>query len=212
MALDFLSLIPTVAAAYSALKSSKPTAAENAQMQELANERYYQQQAADPNSQLMKAYANANRDQLDREYAGSITDLINQNRRQTALGRQPLFDPERGDQQIYRAQQLGYQANADKARAMAQQTIAGLAQGSGNLASGYGGTVANAQKRQTQQSYLPVNLANAGTSIFDAIQRGSAATPDIAWQSPRFSGTPTAATSTPYIQSDYNTNPNMGYA
>lgn len=205
MALDFLTLVPTVASLYSAYKSSQPTAAEQAQAQALANQQYYQQQEADPNSTLMQGYTNANKDMLDRQFAGTINDLVNANRRQTLLGRQPLFDPERGDQQILRAQNLGFQQNADIARQQAGQTIAGLASGSGSLASGYGNTVANAQKRQTQQNYLPVNEANAGTSILSSLfnkpqptaaapaAQGAtpAATPEF--QSPRFSGgyTPT---------------------
>lgn len=188
MALDFLSLIPTVASAYAAYKSSQPTAAERAQTQSLADQRTYQQALADPNSALMKSYASSNRDMLDRDFAASIQTLINQNRRQTLLGRQPLFDPERGDQQILRAQNLGFEQNADRARQMATQTLQGLASGSGSLASGYGNTVGNAQKRQTQQNYLLPNLATAGASIYDALKRQPQQADPGALLSPRVAG------------------------
>lgn len=169
MALDFLSLVPTVASLYGAYKSSQPTAAEKAQSQELANQQYYQQQLADPNSTLMQAYTSSNKDMLDRQFAGSINDLVNNNRRLTSMGRTPLFDPERGDQQILRAQEMGYQQNADTARQQAGQTIAGLASGSGSLATGYGNTVANAQKRQTQSSLLPTTALQGGASILSSL-------------------------------------------
>lgn len=206
MALDFLQLIPTVAAAYGAYKASQPTKAEGMQAQQLANQQYYQEQLADPNSQLMTAYANSERDRLDRTYAGSINDLITQNRRQTNMGRTPLFDAERGDQQIYRAQQLGYQQNADKSKELARQTISGLATGAGTSATGYGNAVANQQKRQTQEAYLPVNMANAGVSIYDAIRKQGGI------QSPRLAGASTSMPSSSGMQADYNMNPQASYA
>lgn len=196
MALDFLSLVPAVASLYGAYKSSQPTAAEKSQEQALANQQYYQQQLADPNSTLMQQYAASNRDLLDRQFAGSINDLVNQNRRLTGLGRTPLFDPERGDQQILRAQQLGFQQNADTARQQAGQTIAGLASGSGSLASGYGNTVANAQKRQTQQNLFPTAAAQGGASILQSLfnkpqQAAPTPSPDTL-MSPRYAGQPAA--------------------
>lgn len=192
MALDFLSLIPTVASLYSAYKGSQPTAAEQAQSQQLANEQYYQQQLADPNSTLMQGYTNANKDLLDRQFAGSINDLVNQNRRLTAMGRTPLFDPERGDQQILRAQNLGFQQNADTARQQAGTTIQGLATGAGSLATGYGTTVANAQKRQTQQNLFPTAAAQGGSSILQSLfnkpQQPVATVDPNTMTSPRYAG------------------------
>lgn len=205
MALDFLSLVPAVASLYSAYKSSQPTAAETAQAQALANQQYYQQQAADPNSALMTGYTNANKSMLDNQFSGTINDLVNSNRRLVTNGQKPLFDAERGDQQILRAENLGYQQNADLARQQASSTITGLASGAGSLATGYGNSVANAQKRQTQQNFLPVNEANAGTSILSSLfnkpqpaaaapaAQAPTAAPTPAFQSPRMSGgyTPT---------------------
>lgn len=193
MALDFLSLVPAVASLYGAYKSSQPTAAEKAQDQALANQQYYQQQLADPNSTLMQGYTNANKDLLDRQFAGSINDLVNQNRRQTAMGRQPLFDPERGDQQILRAQSIGFQQNADQARENARRTITDLASGSGQLATGYGNTVANAQKRQTQQDLLPTTALQSGSTILQSLFNKPQATPSTdTFMSPRYAGQPAA--------------------
>lgn len=189
MALDFLSLVPAVASLYGAYKSSQPTAAETAQAQELANQKYYLQQE-DPSSPLMQSYTNANKALLDRQFSSTINDLVTANRRETLHGHQPLFDPERGDQQVLRAYNMGYANNADIARQQAGQTISGLASGSSSLASGYGGTVGNAQKRQTQQNYLPINTANAGTSIISSLfnKPQTAAAPTPEFQSPRLSG------------------------
>jgi hypothetical protein len=190
MALDFLSLLPSVASLYAAYKSSQPTQAEQMQMQDLSNQQYYAGQAADPNSPLMHAYTNANKSYLDSQYAGNINDLVNANRRETSLGRQPILDPERGAQTIYRAQQLGYQQNANTAQNEARTTLQNLSGTAGQGAQAVGGfyhpAVADQQTRQVQSGQLPVSTVQAGTNILQQLFGSGGSNNSI--QSPRTAG------------------------
>lgn len=180
-----LPFIPTLVGAITARQTLKPTEAENTQANLLRQQLAYQQAAADPNSPLMKRYQAAENDRLNRNYAKSIQGLLDQHRRQVKLGRTPLFDQERGDEQIWRAGQMGYTENADTARDNARQTILGLATGAGNGATGVGSMVPQQQARQAGKAQYATGLAQTGTDILQRLlkaQEQSQPRATTAWQ------------------------------
>lgn len=161
--------IPTLVGALGARQTLKPTEAEQSQLELLRQRQAYEAAAADPNSALMKQYTQAEDSRLNRNFSQSIQGLLEAQRRQTKLGRTPLFDAERGDEQIWRAGQKAYADNADVARDNARQTILGLATGAGTSASSYGGLVGGQQQRAQGQAQYATGLAQTGTDILQRI-------------------------------------------
>lgn len=89
--------------------------------------------------------------------AQQITELSNQNRRLSSLGRTPLFDSERGGEQLFRGLTQGYQDVQNQAANNARSIIGTQAQGFGNIA---------AQKNQ-----IGANQAGIQGNIFGGLAK-----------------------------------------
>lgn len=164
-----LPYIPTLLAATQAGRTLKKTPAEMAEAEQLRQQQYYTQQAADPNSELMKRYAASNEANNRKDFAAAVEQLLNSNRRQTQLGRTPLFNNETADQDIWRASQAGYVDAQRRSTDQARNDILGLATGAGNTASGYGRMVAPQQKRQQGYADLTTSIGQTGTDILSKV-------------------------------------------
>lgn len=161
--------IPTLISAMGANRALKQTPAEQMQAELLRQQMDYQRQAADPNSPLMKSYAAANEDKLRRDFAQSVSGLVNAQRRQTRLGRTPLFNAENADQQISRAAQLGLVDAENAAVENARKSLTGLAQGTSNTAAGFGNMVAGQKARQQGRADFNTGLAQTGTDLLSKV-------------------------------------------
>lgn len=154
-----LPYIPTVISALSANRANKPTQAERISSQ-------YYTAAADPNSDLMRRYAQAEEAGLNRDFAQRINQLLNENRRQTRLGRTPMFDPETADQSLWRAgARYGAEAG-DTARSNARRNLLGIADQ-------FAGMRQAQQGRQDRQAELLTQGAQTGTDILSQLLKRS---------------------------------------
>lgn len=181
-----LPYLPTLIAATQAARAVKKTPAEMAQEEQLRQQQYYTTQAADPNSELMKRYGAANEANNRRDFAATVEQLLNSNRRQTQLGRTPLFNGETADQDIWRAGQLGYVDAQRRSTEQAHNDILGLATGAGNAATGYGNMVKPQQQRNQGYADLTTQIGKTGTDILQKIlqkQQAPAYNPVINWNS-----------------------------
>lgn len=78
---------------------------------------------SNPENPLFKRYQAQETDSALQDYQMGLQDLITANRRQSALGRTPLFDPERGGEDIWRATQLGRVSAGQQGTSAARQDI-----------------------------------------------------------------------------------------
>lgn len=86
------------------------------------------------------------------DLARTIFELSNQNRKLSQLGRTPLFSPERGGEQQFRALTQGYSDVQDNARARARSIIGAGANMTNNALSAQNDL--SAMKQKNQQSKL----------------------------------------------------------
>lgn len=118
--LDFLDFVKALPIVNEAFKSDKYYAPAN----RVANA------AINPDSKTYQRLYSANQQQGQNDLAFQIAELQRQNRKNTELGRTPLFSPERGGETIFRGLMKGYQDNQDQAR---RTTVDELNSGVSNL-------------------------------------------------------------------------------
>jgi hypothetical protein len=148
-------VLPALTSMFNANKANKPTGAER------IAEKYYSA-AADPESDLMRRYAAAEESRLNRDFSTRLQQLISQNRRQTSMGRTPLFDPETADQSLYRAGALYGAEAGDTARSNARSSLQGIADR-------YSGLIKPQQERQSNQAEFNTNVAQSGSDLLSLL-------------------------------------------
>ena len=94
------------------------------------------QQLLDPESDLLARLEAQEEEQLNREFSQGIAQLLRANQRQQRLGNVPVFDPERGEEDIFRAVQSGRVAAKNLARQKARERVGQAAGFIGNGISG----------------------------------------------------------------------------
>ena len=76
-----------------------------------------------PDNPLYQKIYNQEKGQAQQDLAAALQEMSNQNRKLSALGRTPLFNPERGGEQMFRAQVSGYQDAQNQARSRARDIL-----------------------------------------------------------------------------------------
>lgn len=119
-----------------------------------------------------------------------LADLIRQNRRQMTMGRTPLFDAERGAENIYRAIQMGNVQGDMNARNTAMQRLQNLTSQVGNAATGYGNAATGMMNQGQAQMGLinqrQADMAKGYDTLSQILSRvGKQQTPNITWSSDR---------------------------
>jgi len=164
----FKEAVTLVPAALSYMQATRKTGAEKRQAEAIAQQQATIQQALDPNSEVFKRQASIEQAALDRSYAKSIAELVRTQRRQLGMGRSPLLDPERADEQLSRLANEGYMTNAQQAQLNARDAIVGMANSQGAAASAYGQMVPQQQARLQARGNM---MGEAATGIVGALQR-----------------------------------------
>lgn len=108
------------------------------QINALSNAQY------DPSDPLYQRVYEAERGAGMQDLSASIAEASRQNRKLSASGRTPLFDPERGGELAFRTMARGYQDVQSEARQRARQILAG-GQAAKTGAYGAYGTLAQSQ-------------------------------------------------------------------
>jgi hypothetical protein len=167
--------IKYVPALVQAFTSNRKTSGERRQQELLNQQLDLQRQAFDPNSQLYKqqlAIENAN---SSRNIASMVQAVTQNQRRNLAMGRNPLFDNERADEVLSRFQNSEVANAAAEAPSRARQNILDMASGVGTSANAMG-SMAQRQAdrmggRSAQLTRVAEELFNpaSGRSIIDVI-------------------------------------------
>lgn len=136
----------------------------------------YAQALVDPNSQLLQQLSSEEEQQQRRSFLSGLQDLVNQNRRLQGMGRAPLFDPERGSENIYRAVQMGLTDAQMQGRQRARERLLGGIQGFGNAAnimsgaaSGFGNLGAMQQQQNINRGMYNLSLGQFGVEAAPTI-------------------------------------------
>lgn len=95
----------------------KPQQSIASEMGNLADAQY------NPSNPLYQQVYNQENQSAKQDLATAIAEASRQNRKLSVLGRTPLFDPERGGEQMFRQTIQGYQGAQDQARARARQIL-----------------------------------------------------------------------------------------
>lgn len=114
--------------------------------------------AADPNSHQYQQIYGQQRQQGQENLAESIAELSRQNRKLSMLGRTPLFDQERGGEQVFRGLTQGYQNVQHQAADDTRAILAELAKGQMLQGQQRGQTAAN-------KAGINANLLGAGAKF-----------------------------------------------
>lgn len=119
----------------------------------------YANAAVDTNNPLYQQVYGQQREQGQQNLAQQIQELSNQNRKLSSMGRVPLFDPERGGEQLFRGITQGYQG--------IQNQAANDSRGILNQASNNAMQQAQMQAQQAQnKAGIKGNLLGALTKLF----------------------------------------------
>ena len=89
------------------------------EMGELANAQY------NPDNPLYQRLYGQEKDAANQDLAAVIAEMSRQNRKLSSLGRTPLFSPERGGEQMFRATIQGHQDAQNMARMRAREILGG---------------------------------------------------------------------------------------
>lgn len=149
-------------------KVAKPTYGEQTSMTRSQDINRLSQALGDPNDPLYKQFETQEMDAALSDYSQSLQSLINQNRRMRSMGRTPLFDEERGAEQIFRAGLLGRNAAGQQARDLARKRIAGAIE-AGKIGSGVAMQTSDAQR--ARRSATSANQLGLLQDIGDVLQR-----------------------------------------
>lgn len=115
----------------------------------------------DPNSAQFQGTYNAQKQLGQSNLAESIAEMVRQNRKQTKLGRTPLFAPERGGETLFRGVNQGYQDIQNKALGQTYDVL---------------GNTAKMQQLQAQQmSATAASKAGQKSNIYGALAHPGAA-------------------------------------
>lgn len=135
--------IPSLAYSFQG-KNLKPQKNLADQIQGLAHAQY------DQNDPLFQQIYGDERGAIQQDLAGAIAELVRQNRKQNTLGRTPLFNPERGGEQVFRQLTQGYTGAQENARNRAREII-GV--GQSGLANAYGAqNLLSTQQQENKKS------------------------------------------------------------
>lgn len=104
-------------------KSAKKTYGEQVSLENSERMRRLSDALSNPNDPLYKQYVAEETDAGLLDYTQGLQELINQNRRLTSMGRTPLFDEERGGEQMFRALTLGRASANQQARELARKRL-----------------------------------------------------------------------------------------
>lgn len=130
-------IIRAAPAVIGALQKPRQTQAEQQALESLDRQRMYQEAAANPNSPVFQQLYNINAQKRKSDFVSAIDEIVKTNRRNEAMGRQAMFDPERADEILNRLATKGYSDQEALARDDARRTILDLATQSGGMASAY---------------------------------------------------------------------------
>ncbi|NDD53716.1 hypothetical protein EBZ39_07530 [bacterium] len=180
-------IIRAAPAVIGALQRPRQTQAEQQGLEALNRQREYQEAAANPNSPIFQQLYNINAQKRRADFVSAIDEIVKTNRRNEAMGRQAMFDPERADEILNRVATKGFLDQEAAARDDTRNTILDLANQSGGMASAYQPFVSNQQDRIQKSQANRVDMAQ---TISDLILRA---------QQQRRSGGQNAA-NTPYAQ------------
>lgn len=104
----------------------------------------------DPNDPLYQKLYTAERGSAQQDLATAIAEMGRQNRKLSSMGRTPLFDPERGGEQVFRQLAQGYTSAEDNARQRARQIIGAGQNAMGQAYNAYG-TLSSAQDQNKKK-------------------------------------------------------------
>jgi len=153
---DFLSLISAIPSLISDFSgSSNPYGKQQKQLAD--RQAQYSAALADTNNplyqQLYGQYQQQNRNNL----AQTIAEAQGQNRMNAAMGRVPLFSPERGGETIFRNLMKGYQDSGVQSDQQTRQALMQAAQTGGAAIGGYN-SITPAKNSATAQKLAGVDL------------------------------------------------------
>lgn len=117
----------------------------------------YANAATDINNPLYQQIYGQQKEQGQQNLAQQISELSNQNRKLSSMGRVPLFDPERGGEQLFRGITSGYQD--------IQNSAAGQTRGILNTAS------QNALQQGQLQAQLAANKAGIKGNLLGSLTK-----------------------------------------
>lgn len=124
---SLLQAIPAITYGFQGMNTG-PQANAASQLGQVANAQM------DTNNPLYQQIYGQQKQQAQQNLSQSIQELTNQNRKLSSMGRVPLFDPERGGEQLFRGLTQGYQNAGNIA---AQNTEATLGRAGQTLGSSY---------------------------------------------------------------------------
>jgi hypothetical protein len=169
------SALPLLPAVIGAMQKPKQTQAERQQSAAAAQADAFMRELANPNSQYVQNFANDEEQKIRRDTVDALEEVVRANRRQTAMGRRALLDPQRSDEFIYRAFAKSVPDARMQARQNARNYITGLATGSTQAANTYGSMVGNQRDIMQRSQQRNVELARTGSDlakvIFDEMEK-----------------------------------------
>lgn len=149
----------------------------------------YAAEIADPNSAGFKNLAAADTQHAMNNYQQYLQQAINQNSLQKSMGRTPLFDPERGGENIYRALMLGGQDAYYQGQNNARSSLASAAGALGSATQSERGIGQDMTQRNLMPYAGAYQLAGGLGTALNGSQYGQQqqVSPDISWNGPRVS-------------------------
>jgi len=129
-----------------------------APMQDIASQMGALSKASyDPNDPLFQQLYESERGNNMMDLSSAIAEMTRQNRKLSGMGRTPLFDPERGGEQVFRTLATGYTQAQDNARNRAREIIGA---GQGALGRAYDAHASVASAKDTNKKKQAFGIGN----------------------------------------------------
>jgi|SRR6185369_4778144 len=120
----------------------------------------------DTNNPLYQQIYGQQKQQAQQNLSQGIQQLSAQNRKLSSMGRVPLFDPERGGEQLFRGLTQGYQTAGNMAANNTQNVLSGAGRTLGDAFGNYSSLAQQKNMGQYQQAKGETGIAGILKSLF----------------------------------------------